>query len=75
MVKVAYQRGLWLSRPTGIGSCWDHTKDRASLYRSHESAVWHELEDDRASQDRPGVASTFNQRVGMKRVSRWIKAL
>ena len=45
-----------------------HSRERRNDY---ESAVWHGLENDRASPDRAGVASTSNQRVGMRAPKSW----
>ena len=64
-------KGFGLSRRRDIGAGWNYAKDNTSVYRSYESAVWHGLENDRASTDRAGVASTSNQRVGMRAPKSW----
>ena len=72
MAAVAYeQRGFGLSRRRDIDAGWNYANDNTSVYRSYESAVWHGLENDRASPDRAGVASTSNQRVGMRAPKSW----
>jgi hypothetical protein len=65
------KRGFGLSRRRDIGAGWNYAKDNTSVYRSDESAVWHGLENDRASPDRAGVASTSNQGVGMRARKSW----